>query len=123
MTVVAPTEISQLPAALDRAPAIALGLSIHELRWVIGISLGFCIPTSCALLALADAALLGVGVGALVAAGLTVFTGRRLSALRRARPRGYAGLLVAAWLEDRGLRSPTLIRYSGVWAIRSQRGR
>ena len=116
-------EIAFLPDRLNRAPAVFLGLSDGELRMAGLVNLAVWTPACSAVAALFGQAVLGIGAGALAAAGGIWLTARVLRRLKRGRPEGYHADAVAAWLEDRGLKPKTMLRESAVWDIRARRPR
>ena len=116
-------EIAFLPDRLNRAPAVFLGLSDGELRMAGMVNLAVWIPACAAFAALFGQAVLGIGAGALAAAGGIWATARALRRLKRGRPVGYHADAVAAWLEDRSLKPKTMLRESAVWDIRARRPR
>ena len=116
-------EIAFLPDRLNRAPAVFLGLSDGELRMAGMVNLAVWIPACAAFAALFGQAVLGIGAGALAAAGGIWATARALRRLKRGRPEGYHADAVAAWLEDRSLKPKTMLRESAVWDIRARRPR
>jgi len=116
-------EIAFLPDRLNRPPAVFLGLSDGELRMAGLVNLAVWIP-ACALLAAPfGQTVLGLGAGALAAAGGVWLTARMLRRLKRGRPEGYHADAVRAWLEDRGLKPKTMLCESAVWDIRARRPR
>ena len=116
-------DIAFLPDRLNRPPAVFLGLSDGELRMAGLVNLAVWIPAGAVLAVPFGQAVLGLGAGALAAAGGIWLTARVLRRLKRGRPEGYHADAVRAWLEDRGLVPKTMLRESAVWDVRARRPR
>ena len=112
-----------LPDRLNRQPVVFLGLTDGELRMVAVGNLLVWLPVCAIVGALFGATVLGLGAGALVAAGGIWVSGRVLRKLKRGKPAGYHADAIRAWIEDRGLMSRTMLREDAVWDTRAHRRR
>lgn len=116
-------EIVFLPDRLNRQPVVFLGLTDGELRMVALANLLTWLPVCTIVGALFGAAVLGLGAGAVVAAGGVWVSGRVLRRLKRGKPAGYHADAIRAWVEDKGLVGRTMLREDAVWDTRAHRRR
>ena len=115
------SEIDFVPDRLDRQPAVFLGLSDGELRLVAAANAGAWLPAGLLVGTAAGVWIAGFTAGVLLTAGGVWMSARALRRMKRGRPDGYHEDRIAAWLEDRGLKSRTMLRESAVWDVRRWR--
>ena len=112
-----------LPQRLNTEPSVFRGCSLSEVLVLALIFSALLIPISIILLSLVGYALMGVGIGVLLAMGSTFIGATLLQKLKRGRPIGYYRLQIVLLLDKFGLRKSGITKRSGKWVIgRSSNG-
>lgn len=110
-------EITFIPDRLNEEPIIFIGMTDSELKMAGMVSVGFWIPVCVVVATLLGAGILGLAAGTLLAFASMWFIGKKLRVIKRGRPKQFHVMTIAAWLEDHGLKSQTMIRQSTIWDI------
>lgn len=110
-------EIHFIPDRLNEEPVIFLGMTDSELKLLGIVSVGFWVPACLIFTLIVGLGILGLGFG-LALAFLTVWlAGRRVTALKRSKPKQYHMIYLSALLEDHGMKRRTIIRKSEILDI------
>ena len=118
-------EVNYIPERLNEDPVVVLGLTDQELRYAALAGFGVLVPAGALAGAVFGQAMIGGGVGAVLAIGAVYVVGKVLRRMKRGKPAGYHADRIKAWLEDRGLGGDSMLRTSAVWEavrIRTARG-
>lgn len=111
-------EIEFVPDRLNEEPVLMLGMTHTEFKTVGFVAVLFWVPVSLVVCGMLGAVLMGLAVGSLLALGTSYLVGKQLRVIKRGKPKGYHVTVINAWLEDRGIKSKTMIRHSQSWGIR-----
>jgi len=111
-------EIEFVPDRLNEEPVLALGMTHSEFKSVGFASVLFWVPVAFTVCGFLGSAMFGLAVGSILALGTCYLVGKQLRVLKRGRPKGYHVTAINAWLEDKGLKSKTMIRHSQSWGIK-----
>ena len=108
-------EIAFIPDRLNEEPIIFIGMTDSELKLAGMVSVGFWVPVCAVVAAVLGAGILGLAAGTLLAFASMWVIGKKLRVIKRGRPKQFHVMTITAWLEDRRLKSQTMIRQSTVW--------
>lgn len=108
-------EIAFIPDRLNEEPIIFIGMTDSELKLAGMVSVGFWVPVCVVIAAVLGAGILGLAAGTLLAFASMWVIGKKLRVIKRGRPKQFHVMTITAWLEDRRLKSQTMIRQSTVW--------
>jgi conjugative transfer region protein (TIGR03750 family) len=108
-------EIAFIPDRLNEEPIIFIGMTDSELKLAGMVSVGFWVPVCVVVAAVLGAGILGLAAGTLLAFASMWVIGKKLRVIKRGRPKQFHVMTITAWLEDRRLKSQTMIRQSTVW--------
>ena len=106
-----------LPQRLNTEPPVFRGCSLSEVLTLACIFSALMIPVCIVLLSLVGYALMGVGIGVLLAMAGTVVGATFLQKKKRGRPIGYYRLQILLLLDKLGIRKMDLTKRSGKWVI------
>ena len=111
-------EIVFIPDRLNEEPVVFLAMTNSEIKMAALASLGFWTPICLVVGVIVGKVLLALATVAALAYVSLWAIGKRLTILKRGKPKQYHVAVISGFLEDKGLRAKTSIRSSQKWSIR-----
>ncbi len=110
-------EINFIPDRLNEEPVIFLGMTNSELKLLSMLAVGFWVPVCLIFTVIVGLGIVGLGLGLALAFATMWLSGKKITALKRSKPKQYHMIWLTAWLEDHAMKRKTIIRKSQVWGI------
>jgi len=111
-------EISFIPDRLNEEPVVFLSMTNSEIKLAVIACFVVWLPV-CLIIGFAlGYTVLGLAGTMLMTFLSMYFAGRNLTGMKRNRPKQYHVMIITAWLEDKGVKTKTMIRENKTWDMR-----